>query len=100
MIGQDLLVQIEDEGAENQLLVDPTMPEEFPVWLETDRNGNLRLRPDWTELADCSGCRLSRTGSNASSREVRRMASPSSGATDSTGVARQTQTQSQPRRLK
>ena len=49
VIGEDLLVQIEDQGAENQLLVDPTMPEAFPVWLEAD-NGNLRLRPDWTEL--------------------------------------------------
>jgi hypothetical protein len=49
VIGEDLLVQIEDQGAENQLLVDPTMPEAFPVWLEAD-SGNLRLRPDWTEL--------------------------------------------------
>ncbi len=49
VIGEDLLVHIEDQGTENQLLVDPTMPEAFPVWLEAD-NGNLRLRPDWTEL--------------------------------------------------
>jgi hypothetical protein len=49
VIGEDLLVQIEDQGTENQLLVDPTMPEAFPVWLEAD-NGNLRLRPDWSDL--------------------------------------------------
>ena len=49
VIGEDLLVHIEDQGTENQLLVDPTMPEAFPVWLEAD-NGNLRLRPDWSKL--------------------------------------------------
>lgn len=48
-LGQELLVRIEDEGVETQLLVDPTIAE-FPVWLETDRKGTLRLRPDWTRV--------------------------------------------------
>lgn len=50
VIGADLLEQVEDDGTDNQLLVDPTMPNAFPVWLETDHDGNPRLRPDWSRL--------------------------------------------------
>ncbi len=50
VIGEDLLTHIEDNGTESQLLVDPTMPDAFPVWLETDADGKPRLRPDWTRL--------------------------------------------------
>ncbi|MDQ8698342.1 hypothetical protein [Hyphomicrobium sp. LHD-15] len=50
VIGADLLEQVEDDGKDNQLLVDPTMPNAFPVWLETDRDANPRLRPDWSRL--------------------------------------------------
>jgi hypothetical protein len=47
MFSRDLLERIEDEGVETQLLVDPTMAD-FPVWLETGRDGLPRLRPDWS----------------------------------------------------
>jgi hypothetical protein len=50
VIGEAILTQIEDQGTESQLLVDPTMPDAFPVWLETDGDGKPRLRPDWTRL--------------------------------------------------
>lgn len=50
VIGEALVTQIEDQGTESQLLVDPTMPDAFPVWLDTDADGKPRLRPDWTRL--------------------------------------------------
>lgn len=50
VIAEPLLTQIEDNGTEDQLLVDPTMPDAFPVWLETDADGKPRLRPDWSRL--------------------------------------------------
>jgi hypothetical protein len=50
VIGEELLVEIEDDGAGSQLLVDPTMPEPFTVWLETEGNGTPKLRADWTKL--------------------------------------------------
>jgi hypothetical protein len=50
VIGEALLTQIEDNAAEGRLLVDPTMPDAFPVWLETDGDGKPRLRPDWSRL--------------------------------------------------
>jgi hypothetical protein len=50
VMAEDLLNHIEDNGREGQLLVDPTMPDAFPVWLETDGEGKPRLRPDWTRL--------------------------------------------------
>ncbi len=50
VIAEALLTQIEDNGTEGQLLVDPTMPDAFPVWLETDADDQPRLRPDWSRL--------------------------------------------------
>lgn len=50
VLGADLLEQADDDGTDNQLLVDPTMPNAFPVWLETDHDGTPRLRPDWSRL--------------------------------------------------
>lgn len=50
VLGEGLLNNIEDNGTENQLLVDPSMPDAFPVWLEASGDGKPRLRPDWSRL--------------------------------------------------
>jgi hypothetical protein len=49
MFVRDLMERIDDERVDTQLLVDPTMPG-FPLWLEKDGDGDLRLRPDWSKL--------------------------------------------------
>ncbi|MTD95676.1 hypothetical protein GIW81_15155 [Hyphomicrobium sp. xq] len=49
MFARELIERIEDEASETQLLVDRDMPD-FSVWLQTDRNGMPRLRPDWSKL--------------------------------------------------
>jgi hypothetical protein len=49
MFVRDVLDQVADDAADDQLLVDPSAAE-FTLWLGVDRDGVPRLRSDWTKL--------------------------------------------------